>query len=1035
MSLTIGELSYSISPLSIQAKGVILEPGTDQQGFYGTIPDLKADMVLEGRFGHKTLTFTSLRLADFSLRLSSEMTLPEIRQERETPPSLFSRALKRMIRIFFFRGITFQSAEIINGEIAFRSSDQTLEMHDIQARISPKHGVDISCSARANRPIEKIHLSVPSIHLTSDDALSPGDQGMRGRLRISKATLESPHGNIQEMEIGSTLIYDQSLEKLGFDPIHIRFEGITIRQESEREPVSTDLEITAQGSLDLVKNQADFSQFHLTSQDLLELTGKLKLDLGTKNFVKMTNLEGHILPKHFLSLLHETMGVQLPPVSLSGPVRLLGDVEGTKGERAWRWQGDVEVLLSRNRFSYATKQMRSTGRVSGTLRAAGSLPDMDLSVKLKGDETTFSGMGVTVKPCKAKVSLTGKHPLHSVEEIHIAVPQATLPMGDRNIQVDDIEVYIKEGTVNAEKGVVSLPEVRLTSSLLKDLRLSLHIDEREVVTELKGEDTHLAEAAIALGLVPSGWEFSGVDSLKARVILKNEDRLALTSTLGYKDFAFMDSEGNRMGEGILIEADSEAEIDLKRSNVTANSTLKIDRGEVLWENFYFNLAKNPFSVSLKGTYAIEKKSLQLSKMIVGLKDILGFQINGSILHQTEDPSMDLLAKIEETPLKPIYHHFVSEPFRMQKPFLGSMNTKGSISAEMKLMGVPNNLTAKGSFTWHDGELLSGDNSFSVQGIELELPLWYQTEEVNVPEETAKGRLAVQSIILPFLPEQPLNLPLDVGPNRLLVTSPTAVRIPGGNVVVGPVTCEDIFGAKRSVRTSVEVTDIKIDDLLPGIWSSPIQGTIGGRLDPVYFKDDTLTSRGNMKGDAFGGQLILSGIGASRLSSSGPVFRFDAKWSDLSLAELTTDTSFGRIDGVLQGYVKGVEIAYGQPQAFDLSLETVKTKDVPQKISVKAVDNIAQIGGGTSPFMGLAGQFARLFKNFPYTKIGVHASLQNDVFRVNGTVKDGGQEYLVKRGRFSGINVVNQNPDNRVSFKDMVKRIKRVTDSKSGPVTK
>jgi hypothetical protein len=131
----------------------------------------------------------------------------------------------------------------------------------------------------------------------------------------------------------------------------------------------------------------------------------------------------------------------------------------------------------------------------------------------------------------------------------------------------------------------------------------------------------------------------------------------------------------------------------------------------------------------------------------------------------------------------------------------------------------------------------------------------------------------------------------------------------------------------------------------------------------------------------------------------------------------------------------LEIAYGQPQAFDLLLETVKTEGVPQTISVKAVDNIAQIGGGASPFMGLAGYFASLFKNFPYTKIGIHASLQNDVFRINGTVKEGGTEYLVKRGSFSGINVVNQNPDNRVRFKDMVKRIKRVTDSDSGPVIK
>jgi hypothetical protein len=115
------------------------------------------------------------------------------------------------------------------------------------------------------------------------------------------------------------------------------------------------------------------------------------------------------------------------------------------------------------------------------------------------------------------------------------------------------------------------------------------------------------------------------------------------------------------------------------------------------------------------------------------------------------------------------------------------------------------------------------------------------------------------------------------------------------------------------------------------------------------------------------------------------------------------------------------------------METVTDKDIQQKISVKAIDNIAQIGGGQSPFIGLAGSFATLFKEFPYEKIGIRASLENDVFSVNGTIKEKGLEYIIKRKGFSGVNVVNQNPDNRISFKDMVKRIKRVTSSKEGPV--
>jgi hypothetical protein len=86
-------------------------------------------------------------------------------------------------------------------------------------------------------------------------------------------------------------------------------------------------------------------------------------------------------------------------------------------------------------------------------------------------------------------------------------------------------------------------------------------------------------------------------------------------------------------------------------------------------------------------------------------------------------------------------------------------------------------------------------------------------------------------------------------------------------------------------------------------------------------------------------------------------------------------------------------------------------------------------------MGLAGSFAAIFREFPYRKIGIAATLENDLFRVNGTIKEGGREYLVKKGGFSGVDVVNLNPDNRISFKDMMKRIQRISSSRGGPVVR
>jgi hypothetical protein len=296
-------------------------------------------------------------------------------------------------------------------------------------------------------------------------------------------------------------------------------------------------------------------------------------------------------------------------------------------------------------------------------------------------------------------------------------------------------------------------------------------------------------------------------------------------------------------------------------------------------------------------------------------------------------------------------------------------------------------------------------------------------------------LSVQSAIFPLLPEQAIDVSLDALPNQLIASLKDNLKIPGGEVQVGPLVCKDIHSSKRSVETNLTLENIQIEPLLSQVWAQPIRGTITGKLAPIRLEGGLVLTEGEITADVLNGEISLSDFGASRIFSPGPVLRMNARWSNLSLSRLTSGTAFGRIEGVLEGYVKGLEIAYGQPQAFDLLLETVKRKGVSQKISVKAVDNISQIGGGQSPFMGVAGAFAAVFKEFPYKKIGIKASLENDVFRINGTVKEGDKEYLIKRGGISGVNVVNQNPDNRVGFKDMVKRIKRVASEKSGPVVK
>jgi len=165
-------------------------------------------------------------------------------------------------------------------------------------------------------------------------------------------------------------------------------------------------------------------------------------------------------------------------------------------------------------------------------------------------------------------------------------------------------------------------------------------------------------------------------------------------------------------------------------------------------------------------------------------------------------------------------------------------------------------------------------------------------------------------------------------------------------------------------------------------------------------------------------------------SAGREIGADVNASLIDLERLSAALGVGRITGRLSGSVEGLRIAYGQPVAFHLKMESVPTKGVGQSVSLKAVNSISLVSTG-SGLSGLGSSLmTRFFQEFPYEKIGFECGLKNDVFSVRGIIHEDGVEYLVKRRLFGGINVINRNPDNRIGFSDMVERAKRVTGERS-----
>ncbi|MBN2233278.1 MAG: hypothetical protein JW781_10745 [Deltaproteobacteria bacterium] len=204
-------------------------------------------------------------------------------------------------------------------------------------------------------------------------------------------------------------------------------------------------------------------------------------------------------------------------------------------------------------------------------------------------------------------------------------------------------------------------------------------------------------------------------------------------------------------------------------------------------------------------------------------------------------------------------------------------------------------------------------------------------------------------------------------------------------------------------------------------------SLGGSLTLELDGSGTLAATGALEANAFGGRVMLEGPFARRLFSSSRVMgagRLGAR--ELDLDRVTAQVPVGRATGIINIELTDFAFAYGQPTRFDLAVASVPRHGVSQTISVEAIENLSVLSSGGAGMGGiLQSGINRFFSHYRYRAVGGRCQLRGDIFRLNGTIHDGGREYIVRRGLVSGVDVVNHNPDNRISFRDMQERISRI----------
>ena len=353
--------------------------------------------------------------------------------------------------------------------------------------------------------------------------------------------------------------------------------------------------------------------------------------------------------------------------------------------------------------------------------------------------------------------------------------------------------------------------------------------------------------------------------------------------------------------------------------------------------------------------------------------------------------------------------------------------------ELSFTGSGEAADLSGGLRLRSGAVRRGKEPPLFSDLVIDLPIAYSlgAEDPGRPRPSdAKkwGRLSLKTLRLADQDLGPLEMPAVLVPNRLYLGGGVDASLFGARLSLRKIQVDQPLSPAFLIRMAAELDGLDLARVSGENFK--LEGHLGGILDPIVIGLKRMTAAGELTGDLFGGRLEIHDVTVERPFSSGREIGADINVSLMDLERFSEALGIGRITGRTSGSIEGLRIAYGQPVAFSLRMESVPVKGVDQSVSLKAVNSISLVSTGSALSGMGASLMTTFFKEFPYAKIGFESSLKNDIFTVRGIIHEDGVEYLVKRPFFGGINVINRNPDNRIGFSDMVERAKRVTSGRS-----
>ena len=229
-------------------------------------------------------------------------------------------------------------------------------------------------------------------------------------------------------------------------------------------------------------------------------------------------------------------------------------------------------------------------------------------------------------------------------------------------------------------------------------------------------------------------------------------------------------------------------------------------------------------------------------------------------------------------------------------------------------------------------------------------------------------------------------------HSLALLTPTSLPVLDGTVQIGHFHLEPPGDSDMQWQFEGSLKQLSLRAFSQAVGWPALSGTLSAATPRVTYRAGIVQINGDISIHAFDGAITIRDLRLEQPLSLVPLLYADIEVSELDLEKLTETFAFGRVQGRLSGQVRQLSLQDWQPVSFEANFATPKEDDTPHRISQKAVDNLASLGGINGV---LSRSVLRFFDDFSYTRLGLSCHLKQNVCEMDGVESVDGGYYIVK----------------------------------------